>query len=32
MLHGIKVNELRGDLKNTFEMLIFFFFNRAVLK
>ena len=25
MLHGIKVNELRGDLKNTFEMLIFFF-------
>ena len=25
MFHGIKVNELRGDLKNTFEMLIFFF-------
>ena len=25
MLHGIKVNELCGDLKNTFEMLIFFF-------
>ena len=31
MLHGIKFNELRGDLKSTFEMLIFFF-NRAVLK
>ena len=31
MLHCIKFNELHGDLKSTFEMLIFFFI-RAVLK